>query len=151
MAAGLTGNDPLSACPPIPLSIVTIVAFVVAQVSVEDWPGAIVVGLALNVIAGGGVTVTVAVAVLVPPVPVAVSVYVVVVCGATPTEPLVGPAPRPLSIVTLVAFVVVHVSVEVWPSAMLVGFALNVIVGAGGTVTVACFVAVPPAPVAVSV
>src|SRR5258708_25014039 len=135
----------------MPLSIETPVAFVVVQVSVDVWPGAIVVGLALNVIAGGGVTVTVAVAVLVPPLPVAVSVYVVVVCGVTETEPLVGRAPRPVSMVTVVAFVVVHVSVEDLPSAMLMGFALNVIVGAGVTVTVTCFVAVPPAPVAVSV
>lgn len=53
---------------------------------------------------------------------------------------------------TDVALVVVQVSVEDWPAAMLVGEAVNVAEGPGWmTVTVTCFVTVPPGPIAVSV
>ncbi len=64
----------MSACPAISPSVVTVVAFVVVHVTVEDWPGAMDVGLALNVIAGGGWTVTVTCFVAVPPAPDAVRV-----------------------------------------------------------------------------
>lgn len=78
-----------------------------------------------------------------------------VAVGATVPDPEVGCAPRPLSILTLVAFVVVHVSVEDCPAVIDVGDAVKVAVGAVGgaavTVTVTCLVVVPPAPVAVSV
>ena len=50
-----------------------------------------------------------------------------------------------------VAFVAVHVSVDAEPDATLVGDAENVRVGAGNNVTATDCVAVPPAPVHVSV
>ena len=56
--------------------------------------------------------------------------------------------------VQLVALVELQVSVEALPLATLVGFAVSVTVGAGGfevTVTVAVWLAVPPAPVQVNV
>ena len=53
------------------------VALVEAQLSVEDAPLAIVVGLAISVAVGAGLTVTVALAAgLVPPAPLQVSEYV---------------------------------------------------------------------------
>jgi hypothetical protein len=53
---------------------------------------------------------------------------------------------------TLVAFVVVHVRVDAAPAATDVGLAANVIVGAVAVaVIVTLWVAVPPAPVAVAV
>jgi len=67
-------NDPARGCAPMPLSIVTDVAFVVVQVNVEDCPVVMEAGLAANVIAGGSFTVTVTCFVTVPPAPVAVSV-----------------------------------------------------------------------------
>ena len=64
-----------AATAPIPLSIETLVAPVVVQDRVEDWPTRIVVGLAVKLTVGGrGVTVSVAVLVIVPPGPIAVSV-----------------------------------------------------------------------------
>jgi len=64
----------------------------------------------------------------------------VVVVGLTPTEPDVGLLPTPLSIETVVALVVVQVSVDDWPELIDVGAAENVAVGAGcPTVTVTCF------------
>ena len=61
--------------------------------------------------------------------------------GLTPTEPDVGLLPTPLSIETVVALVVVQVSVDDWPEAIDVGAAENVAAGAGcPTVTVTCFV-----------
>ena len=100
------------------------------------------VGDAENVAVGAGcVTVTVAVFVVVPPGPFAVSVYVVVDVGLTPTDPLSAWLPTPLSIETVVAFVVVQVSVDDWPLMIDVGDAEKVAVGAAApTVTVACFV-----------
>ena len=61
--------------------------------------------------------------------------------------------PMPLSMLADVAFVVVHVSIAVWPAVMVAGDAVKVAVGGGGgwTVTVAFAVAVPKGPVAVSV
>ena len=115
----------------MPLSIETLVAFVVVQLSRELWPTPTVLGAALNVAPGAGTTVTVAVFVIVPPGPVAVSVYVVVLVGLTDTFPDVGLLPTPLSIETEVAFVVVHVSVDDCPAPIDVGAALNVAVGAG--------------------
>src|SRR3954452_10198972 len=97
-------NDPARGCAPMPLSIDTDVAFVVDHESVEDCPLVMEVGLAANMIASGSFTVTVACFVTVPPAPVAVSVYVVVAVGLTERLPLSGRLPRPLSIVTEVAF-----------------------------------------------
>ena len=50
--------------------------------------------------------------------------------------PEVGCDPRPLSIVTEVAFVVVQLSVELCPAVMLAGFAVKLIVGTVEFVTV---------------
>ena len=60
----------------------------------------------------GRVTVTVVVALFVIFPSVAVSVYVVVTDGATASDPVRATAPIPLSIVTPVAFRLVHESVE---------------------------------------
>lgn len=98
-------------------------------------------GVAENEIVGAGcVTVTVAVFVVVPPGPVAVSVYVVVEAGLTLVFPETGLLPTPLSMETVVAFVVDHVSVDDWPAMIDVGDAEKVAVGAGVefTVTVVC-------------
>jgi len=92
---GDTAIDPFTACGPRPLSIVTLVAFVVVQESVEDCPADTVEGFAMKVLVGGGFTVTVADADWVPPGPVAVTVYVVVADGMTPTDPLSGRVPIP--------------------------------------------------------
>ena len=131
LCVGDTLIEPASGCAPKPLSIDTDVAFCVVHVSVELCPVTIDDGIAVNVTAGAGTTVTVAVFVIVPPDPVAVNVYVVVDVGLTFTLPEVGFDPMPLSIDTDVAFVVVHVSVDVAPDATLVGAAENVAVGAG--------------------
>src|SRR3954466_6457792 len=96
-------------------------------------------------------TVIVACDVDVPPGPTAVSVKVVVPTGVTLVEPLFGREPRPLSIVTEVAFVTAQVSVADWPTAINVGDAVNEILGPLLTVTVAWLVSVPPGPFAVSV
>ncbi len=94
------------------------------------------------------VTVVVAVAVLLP---VAVKVYFVVVVGLTVVEPDAETIPIPWSIETVVAFVVVHVNVELFPAIIVAGDADRVAVGAAAcTVTVATDVTVP-LPVAVSV
>jgi hypothetical protein len=78
-----------------------------------------------------------------------------VAVGDTVTEPFGCTAPTPLSIVTVVAFVLDQVKVDDCPAEMLAGFALMVTVGAPvvlATVTVAVDVAVAPfAPVAVAV
>jgi hypothetical protein len=73
--------------------------------------------------------VTVTCFVAVPLGPVAVRVYVVVALGLTDVLPFWGWLPMPLSIETVVAFVVVHERVEDCPGAMLVGFAVNVAIG----------------------
>ncbi len=66
-----------------------------------------------------------------------------------------SPLPPPLSISTLVAFVVVHDSVEVPPTPMVAGLAAKLsMVGGGWTVIYAVCVSVPelpPGPVTVSV
>jgi hypothetical protein len=69
--------------------------------------------------------------VVVPPRPEAVSAYVVVRVGLTTTEPDNGLLPTPLSMETVVAFVVVQVSVDDAPVVIVVGLALNVTIGAG--------------------
>ena len=105
--------DPDTGCDPTPLSIVTVVALVVLQISVEPWPDPTLLGDAEKETVGAGmVTVTVAVLVIVPPGPVAVSVYVVVDVGLTLAVPDAGLLPTPLSMEIDVAFDDVHVSVD---------------------------------------
>jgi hypothetical protein len=73
---------------PTLLSILTLVAFVVLHVSVDEAPGLMEVGEAVNVIVGApDVVVTVTLAVVVPPGPVAVPVNVVVEVTATVADP----------------------------------------------------------------
>ena len=74
--------------------------------------------------------------------------------GDTDTEPPATGVTAPMPLIeALLAFELVHVSVDELPCAIDVGLALNVPVGAAGaeTVTVAVLVIVPPAPVSVSV
>jgi len=99
-------------------------------------------------------TVTVADRAVVPPVPVQLRPKLVVAVSA----PVLAVPPVPLlplqppDAVQSSALLVLQVSVEDAPLAMLVGLAENVTVGAGGvTVTVADWLAVPPAPVQLSV
>ena len=75
MVAGLTLIEPFAGCAPTPLSMVTLVAFVVVQLNVVELPAGIVEGDAVKLLTvGNGLTVTVTVDVAVPPGPVAVSV-----------------------------------------------------------------------------
>lgn len=77
----------------------------------------------------------------------------VVVFGDTVAEPVgASSAPTLLSMLTEVAFVVVHDNVALPPGPIDAGDAVNVIVGAeAATATVTLCVVVPPAPVAVAV
>lgn len=102
---------------------------------------------------GGGTTVTMANAERVPPDPLAVSVYVVVLCGRTVVVPVNAIPPMPLSMLAEVALEMAHESVAASPSPIAAGIAVKEICGALGALTVTdlAAVAVPPAPVAVSV
>jgi hypothetical protein len=147
---------PLTAFAPVqPPEAVHDVEFVELQVSVEDAPPAIGLGLAVSVAVGTGAMVTVADAVvLVPPAPVHVNEYVVLAVKAPvlwlPLLPCV-PANVPPVAMHDVALVELQVNVDVPPLAMLVGFAFNVAVGMAPIVTVAVAGAlVPPAPVHVN-
>lgn len=96
----------------------------------EVLPAVMLEGFAVRLAVGiNSRTVTVAVAVTVPPLPVAVSVYVVVEVGLTVVEPESATVPMPLSMDTLVALVVLHVSVAELPNVMLVGAAVSFAVG----------------------
>jgi hypothetical protein len=79
-----------------------------------------------------------------------------VVVGLTVADPFNAGVPVPTAgrKLTLVAFVLVHVSVDAPPVVTVVGFAASVTAGATPvvvTVTVAVAVALPPVPVAVIV
>lgn len=117
---------------PIPLLIVSEVAFAVDHVSVEVPPDFTAVGKAENWIVGAvWFTVTVTVCVVVPPGPVAVRVYVVVWVGVTAPWPLRGmlvtsSCGRGGVMVTIVAFVVVHDMVLNCPAVIVVGEAASV-------------------------
>jgi hypothetical protein len=128
----LAGSAPLQ-----PPEAAQAVALVELQVKVDVPPGATTVGLAVKVAVGaaGAVTVTVAVAAaLVPPGPVQVSEYDVVAERAPVLWLLLaGNAPfQPPEAAQAVALVEVQLSVDVPPLAILVGFAVNAAVGAGG-------------------
>lgn len=128
---------------------VQLVAFVDVHVSVDVPPDATLPGDAVSVTVGAAPIVTVAVFAVDPPAPSQVSVYAVVTVNALVTSlPLVAFVPlQPPDAVQLVAFVDVHVRVDVSPDAMLPGDAVSVTVGAGATVTVALCDVEPPAPV----
>jgi copper(I)-binding protein len=130
-------------------SLVQLVAFVELHVSVDEPPELIDAGLAVNVTVGAAaVTVTVAMSLSLPPGPVHVMPYVVVAPGETSSEPLVAVDDVHPSLVQLVVFDELQVSLDVAPGAMDVGFADSVMEGAAAvTVTVTVSVAVPPGPV----
>jgi hypothetical protein len=141
--APLIGNAPLQ-----PPEAVHEVAFLEFQVSVDVRPGAMTEGLTLNVAEGMTFTVTVA-GELVPPRPVQVSEYAVaVLTAAVLWLPLPARTPlQPPEAVHDVAWVELHVKLEVPPDATTVGAAANATVGAGIIVTVAAVgVVVPPGP-----
>jgi hypothetical protein len=145
VAVGETVCDPLTATV-APFSV-ALTAFVDVQVSVELPPDAIEVGFALIAAVGAlALTVTVAWAEVVAPAEfLAINVYVVVAVGETTCDPLTATA-APFS-VALTAFVDVHVSVELPPDAIEVGFALIAAVGAPlppVTVRVTCPQSVAP-------
>jgi hypothetical protein len=132
------------------------VASVEDQVSVEDPPLAIDVGLAANdtVGTGGAPTVTVVEALAVPPSPVHASPNVAVLVSGTLDwlpEVVLVPVHAPEATQD-VASVDDQVRVEELPLATDVGLAVRDTVGTGGvTVTVAEALPVPPAPVQASV
>jgi hypothetical protein len=129
------------------------VALVELHVSVEARPLATEAGVAASVTVGVPGTVTVALAtLLVPPAPVQVNEYEFVAVSApvfcVPLVALVPPQPPEATHV--VAFVELHVNVEAPPLTTEVGFAVNVTVGTGATLTVAVAMLLePPAPVQV--
>ncbi len=153
MLVGVTFSEPLAArLPDQPPLAVQLVAKAVDQVSVLVCPAAIVSGLAVRVMVGAPATATVAAALSLPPVPEQVRLYVVLPVGETLCVPLVLLAPvHPPLAVQLVALVVDQVRVLLWPVAMVSGLAVSVTVGAGTTVTVTDFPALPPEPVQVRV
>src|SRR2546430_7774036 len=81
---------------------------------------------------GGMFTVIRAVSVAVPPGPVAVAWYVTDDAGFTERFPVAPTSPKPGSIRTFPAFLASHVNVVACPRLIVVGFARNVIAGAGG-------------------
>ena len=98
-------------------------------------------------------TVTVVVDAAVPPGPVAVAVYVAVELGMTLTDAFAANVPTP-AMLTEVALRVVQLRTADVPAAMLLGCALNTIVGFWPGVTTLTTVedsVLPPAPVAVAV
>lgn len=139
--------------PDQPPDAVHVVAPVTVQISVALLPDTIDVGEEVSVTVGAGTTVMVVDALTFPPVPVQSSVNVVDVFNAFVTcEPDVDLVPdQPPDALHEVALVVLHVSVDVAPEAIAFGDALNVMVGAGMTVTVVEAAELPPAPVQLSV
>ena len=142
VAVGETDCDPLTATP-APFRV-ALTALVEVHVSVELPPDAIEVFALIPAVGALEPTVTVAWAVAVTPDElVATKRYVVVAVGETDCDPLTATA-APFR-VALTALVEVHVSVELPPDAIEVGFALIPAVGAlEPTVTVAWAVAVAP-------
>lgn len=153
---------PLIVCEPLVASVpdqapdaAQLVAVVDDQVSVELPPLATLLGLALKETVGAvTVTDTVAEFDAVPPAPVQARMNCVVALNATVVWlPLVASVPvHPPEAVQDVALVADHVNVEVLPLLTVLGLAAIVTTGAGVvTETVADCVALPPAPVQVSV
>jgi hypothetical protein len=67
-----------------------------------------------------------------PPAPLAVAVYVVVCAGCTLVEPFGPTVPMPLSMVTSLAFVLLHDKVALEPAVTLPGDTVSVTVGGLG-------------------
>ena len=140
---------PLVALAPLqPPEAVQDVALVELHVSVEVPPLEMTEGFATKVAVGMILTRTVDTP-LVPPVPMQLKEYELgIVIAPVLCVPLVALAPlQPPEAVQEAALVELHVSVDVPPLAIEVGFAVNVTVGAGTTVTVAvATLLVPPVP-----
>ena len=154
--SALVARVPLVAkLPDQPPEAVQAVALVEDHVKVDEAPRVMLVGLALKVTLGGAaVTVTVADWDAEPPVPVQVSVNLVVALIETVAcVPLVASAPvQPPEAAQDVAFVDDQTKVALEPLWMVLGLAVSATAGAGCvTETVADCVALPPAPVQVSV
>jgi hypothetical protein len=138
---------------------VQLVALIVDQVSVEELPDVIEVGVAVKVKVGADVPdpiVTIVWAVVEPEALVAVKIYVVVTVGDTTFVPEVATVPTALLMLTEVALEVDHVRVEELPEVIEAGEADRLAVGKAEvdalTVTVALLVVeVPEALVEVRV
>jgi hypothetical protein len=132
---------------------VQLVAFVEFHDSVDAEPDATLVGDADNVTVGVAVTDTDVLCVTEPPAPEHVSENAVFAVNAPVVcVPEVAFVPdQPSDAVQLVAFVALHVNVDVEPDATLVGEADSVNVGAGATATATDFATEPPVPVQVNV
>jgi hypothetical protein len=74
----------------------------------------------------------------------------VVSIGRISSAPFGACAPTPLSIITKVASVTVHTSVDALPRVIVLGAAEKVMTGAASRVTVTCAEEEPPGPVALS-
>jgi hypothetical protein len=83
--------------------------------------------------------------------PVHVTVYVVLTVGEAETLPEMAPPVLKLVPAQLDAFVELHEMVDDWPLVIVAGLAEMVAVGAALTVTLALLLALPPAPVQVTV
>jgi hypothetical protein len=149
--SGPVDCEPLVArVPDQPPEAVQDTALVADQVNDELPPLAMLVGLALSEMLGGGAdTDTVTDCDAEPPVPVQVSVYLVAAVRADVFwEPLVASLPlHPPEAVQEVALVDDQVNVDVAPLVTVLGLAAKVTAGAGAvTVTVADCDALPPLP-----
>ena len=147
VSAGTTTADPetgktVMSSISISGEMVTSVTLVVAQVMVVKSPALIVAGVAVMLRVGPGAAVTSSLAEVEtdPFAPRAVARYVVDCAGETVVEPLGGKIPRPLSITTSLALVLLHVRVALFPAWMVAGETASVTVGVSG----AGFASAPP-------
>jgi hypothetical protein len=141
--------------PDQPPEAVQLLAFVDDQLSVELEPLLTVPGLALRLSVGftGADTLIVTDLLALPPAPLQVSVKAVVALSPPVLAlPLVSSLPdQPPEAVQPLAFVEDQLSVAEPPLLTVVGFALRLTVGGAETLTVTDRLAVPPAPLQVSV
>jgi hypothetical protein len=155
VSAPVLAEPPVARLPDHAPEAVQLVALVDDHVRVEDSPLATLVGFAVSVKVGAGaVVVTVTERLVVPPPPVQVNVNVVFAFSAEVAWlPLVAFEPlHPPEAVQLDALVAVHVRVDDPPLTTEVGLAVRVTAGAfEATFTLAVRLALPPAPVQVSV
>ena len=148
------GSEPLAGFVPVqPPDALHELVLVLLQESCVRVPLIMVDGAAVRLAAGRGSTVTGLVALAVPPPRVQVSVNVAPsVRAGENSEPLAGLVPLQLpDALHDVAFVLLHESCVVEPLTTLDGVAVRLTVGAGVTTTDVASLAVPPAPVHVSV
>ena len=141
--------------PDQPAEAVQLLALLDDQLSIADPPLLTVVGLALRPTVGGAETSTVTDWLALPPGPLQASVKVVVALSAPVLVlPLVGSLPdQPPEAVQLLSLVDDQLSIADPPLLTVVGLALRLTVGLTGaeTLTVTDWLALPPAPLQVSV